>query len=89
MKKQIFILTITLFAFVSCMGDAKAYFTTSTVDYTSNTVSFDINGSMAGYGGPFSASSNAAFSIEYRGDVWAGTSSTFTQNTWDTNVFNK
>jgi len=61
---------------------ANAAFVFSDVSYTSNSVSFTIDGDMSGYTAP---SHSDQFSIVYGGDIFSGTG--YRHNTWSTSVF--
>lgn len=62
---------------------ANAAFVFSDVSYTSNSVSFTIDGDMSGYTTPISHSNQ--FSIVYDGDIFSGTG--YRHNTWSTSLF--
>ncbi len=63
-----------------------AVFIFSDVGYTSNTVSFNIDGDMTGYSEP--GEQENQFSIRYLGDIWSGLDG-LTLNSWSQPVFNE
>lgn len=72
-------------------ASCDAAFVFSNVSYTSNSLTFTINGDMSGYSAPTSGdpffTGNDQFSIRYNGgDIWAGVGG-FTLNSWSTSVF--
>ncbi len=82
-----------LCGFSDCWHRAScdAAFVFSNVSYTSNSLTFTINGDMSGYSAPTSGdpffTGNDQFSIRYNGgDIWAGVGG-FTANSWSTSVF--
>ncbi len=67
---------------------SQAAFVFTNVGYTSNTVTFTINGDMSGYVDPGSANSNQQFSIRYTPGMVNSTSGlNFAPNTWSQDVF--
>ena len=83
MKKYLIILAIVLCTMSTWCKSVKAT-TISNVSYTSNSVSFNIDGDMTGYGPPIPGQS-IGFGILYHGDIWQ--EKAFTANTWNTSVF--
>lgn len=84
MKKWILqIVRAGLFLYLSGFGSANATMIFSDVSITSHSVTFNIDGDMSGYS---AIGSNAQFSIQYKGDLWAGLT-TPAINTWSTSVF--
>jgi hypothetical protein len=66
-------------------GQVQAGFVFSNLSYTSNSITFTINGDMTG-NTPQSDYPDQ-FSLRYgAGDIWAGVGG-FTENTWSTSVF--
>ena len=73
---------------VSCLFWSQtsfAVFIFSDVSYTTNSVSFNIDGDMTGYSEP--DQNKNAFSIRYLGDIWSGPDA-ISLNSWSQPVFN-
>lgn len=62
---------------------AQAVLVFSDVAFTSNSVTFTVDGDMSGYADP---DYRNRFSLRYVGDVWLGAAG-FTENSWSTPVF--
>ncbi|MET0012555.1 MAG: PEP-CTERM sorting domain-containing protein [Sedimenticola sp.] len=69
------------------MANANATFIFSDVSYTSNSVTFTIDGDMSGYTSPVSSNSIHQFNLIYGGDLWLGDSSFSYENVWSRPVF--
>lgn len=65
---------------------AQAAFVFSDVHVTSHSVTFKIDGTMAGYNSPAYAYSEQ-FGIVYTGGLWAGAPGAYHSNAWSRNVF--
>ncbi|PCI08760.1 MAG: hypothetical protein COB77_01480 [Gammaproteobacteria bacterium] len=81
LTRTILILAASLWA-----SSANALLTFSDVSYTSNSLTFTVDGDMSGYDSP-SFWSNNQLSIRYNGDLWAGPTSGYHSNSWSTSVF--
>ncbi|MBL4712721.1 MAG: PEP-CTERM sorting domain-containing protein [Gammaproteobacteria bacterium] len=79
LTSTILILTASLWA-----GSANALLTFSDVSYTSNSLTFTVDGDMSGYA---ASAYNNQFSIRYNGDLWAGPTSGYHSNSWSTSIF--
>lgn len=84
MKKYVFVLAVVICAMATWVENANALFIISDVGYTSNTVSFTIDGDMTGYAPPTPGQTNG-FGIVYYGDIW--NEYAYTSNSWNTSVF--
>jgi hypothetical protein len=78
---------LKIFALLSLVTWASPTFATfifTDVNYTSNSVSFTIDGNMSGYNSP--GSQLNIFSLRYVGDIWSGLE-THSSNIWNQSVF--
>lgn len=84
MKKKFLVGLAIGFLLLGMVGVANATFMISDVTYTSNSLTFTIDGDMTGYTEPNSPS---LFSIRMPGDLFIGPSYGWTPNSWSASPF--
>lgn len=72
-----------VFLMATAFNNANAALTFSNISYTNSSVTFTVNGDMAGYG---AQNYTDFFSLSYGGDIWQGPASPVS-NTWSRSVF--
>jgi len=74
---------VTFMLLILGIGTSNASLIFTDVSVTSHSVTFTVDGDMSGYSG---VGTNTLFSIQYKGDLWAGLS-TQSSNNWSSSVF--
>lgn len=85
MRKLLSVAAISAFALIGATAQASVIF--SDVTYTSDSVTFTIDGELTGYADPSPARQSNLFSMTYGGDLLAGDLTSTTKNVWSQSVF--